>query len=383
MRARNAAASFAILALLLPFHAQARQTQTQNQTQNQTQTEPPVRRLLHVAVPGIRDYLEFGGHGLLVFDIDDGHKFLKRLPIGGLSPDGVPRNVKGVCASLKRETVYISTPEVLMAVDIRRGGVLWERAYDGGCDRMAISPDESLIYLPSFERDHWHVVSPDDGRVIARIEPKSGAHNTVFGPDGRVCYLAGLRSPLLSVADARKHEIVAVVGPFGAPVRPFTVNGAQTRVYVNVNELLGFEIGDLTNGRFLRRVEVPGFAKGPVKRHGCPSHGVGITPDESQIWLCDAHNQRLHVFQLRGDDEPKLLDSIRLREEPGWITFSIDGKYAYPSTGEVVEVATRRIVAALADERGRPVMSEKMLQIDFQNDRPVRKGDQFGLGAKR
>jgi hypothetical protein len=31
-------------------------------------------RFLYVAVPGIRDYLEFGGHGLLVFDIDAGHK---------------------------------------------------------------------------------------------------------------------------------------------------------------------------------------------------------------------------------------------------------------------------------------------------------------------
>ena len=32
-----------------------------------------VRSLLYVAAPGIRDYLEYGGHGLLVFDIDDGH----------------------------------------------------------------------------------------------------------------------------------------------------------------------------------------------------------------------------------------------------------------------------------------------------------------------
>src|ERR1043166_6225181 len=31
------------------------------------------RRLLYVAVPGIRDYLERGGHGVLGFDIDRGH----------------------------------------------------------------------------------------------------------------------------------------------------------------------------------------------------------------------------------------------------------------------------------------------------------------------
>jgi hypothetical protein len=41
---------------------------------------------------------------------------------------------------------------------------------------------------------------------------------------------------------------------------------------------------------------VTGFKQGPVARHGCPSHGIGLTPDEREIWLYDAHNRRLHVF---------------------------------------------------------------------------------------
>ena len=79
-------------------------------------------------------------------------------------------------------------------------------------------------------------------------------------------------------------------------IRPFTVNAAQTRCYVNVNELLGFEVGDLTTGKKLHRVEVQGSEKGPVKRHGCPSHGIGLTPDERELWLCDGHNNAVHVF---------------------------------------------------------------------------------------
>ncbi len=35
-------------------------------------------RYLFVAVPGIRDYMGYGGHGLLVFDMDHGHRFIKR-----------------------------------------------------------------------------------------------------------------------------------------------------------------------------------------------------------------------------------------------------------------------------------------------------------------
>ena len=41
--------------------------------------EPEVRRHLYVASPGIRNYVEFGGHGVLVFDIDNHHKFVRRI----------------------------------------------------------------------------------------------------------------------------------------------------------------------------------------------------------------------------------------------------------------------------------------------------------------
>jgi DNA-binding beta-propeller fold protein YncE len=186
--------------------------------------------------------------------------------------------------------------------------------------------------------------------------------------------LAGLKSPILRVADTRKHELVREIGPFGNVVRPFTVNGSETLCYVNVNDLLGFEIGDLRTGKVLHRVEIEGFQKGPVKRHGCPSHGIALTPDEKQLWVADAANSRVHIFN-NTVMPPTQLDSIALRDEPGWITFSIDGRYAYPSSGEVIETKTRNIVAKLTDEKG-------LLEIDFEGPRPVRAGNQFGLGAR-
>src|ERR1700748_1314858 len=51
---------------------------------------------LFVAVPGIRDYLGYGGHGLLVFDMAHDHQFVKRIEIKGLHPNGKPSNVKGI-----------------------------------------------------------------------------------------------------------------------------------------------------------------------------------------------------------------------------------------------------------------------------------------------
>jgi hypothetical protein len=69
-----------------------------------------------------------------------------------------------------------------------------------------------------------------------------------------------------------------------------------------------------------------------------------------------------------------------LVDQPGWVTFSLDGAYAYPSTGEVIDTKTRKIVAHLKDEEGRQVQSEKLVEIDFASGVPVRAGDQFGVG---
>ena len=356
-----------------------------------TQEVKPERKFLYVAEPGIRNYLEYGGHGVLVFDIDHGHRFVKRIPSSGLDEKGQPLNVKGICANAATKRLYVSTTKTLTCFDLITEKTLWENAYEGGCDRMAISPDGKVIYLPSLEKAHWHVVDAGSGEVIRKIVTNSGAHNTIVGLDGAHAYLPGLASPILRVADTRTHEVIREVGPFGNFIRPFTVNGRGTLCFVNVNELLGFEVGDLVSGKKLHRVEVKGFEKGPTKRHGCPSHGIGLTPDETELWLTDAHNSRLHIFDVRLLASaatnaiampPKQIASIALRDQPGWVTFSLDGRFAYPSTGDVIEVATRKIVAGLKDEHGTDVQSEKMLEIDFKDGEPIRAGDQFGLGRR-
>lgn len=337
------------------------------------------KRYLYVAVPGIRNYLEYGGHGVLVFDIDRGHQFVKRIKSAGIGPDGKPDNVKGICASASTGRLYVSTIRTLTCFDLAREAILWERPYEGGCDRMAIAPDGRTIYLPSFEKAHWHVLDAMSGDVIAKIVPNSGAHNTIYGLDGKHAYLAGLNSPLLTIADATAHKAERTCGPFAASIRPFTINGRQTLCFVNVNGLLGFEVGDLTTGKKLHRVEVKGFEPGPVKRHGCPSHGIGMTPDERELWVVDAHNQRVHIFDMTAMP-PKQIESLKVRDEPGWVTFSRDGSLAYPSTGDVIETKSRRFLAGLTDEHGTAVQGEKMVEIDFEDGRPVRVGDQFGLG---
>src|SRR5687768_7438770 len=79
-----------------------------------TSRDSETKRYLYVAVPGIRNYLEYGGHGILVFDIDQNHRFVKRIPSAGVDENGKPLNVKGICASQSLKRLYVSTIKTLM-----------------------------------------------------------------------------------------------------------------------------------------------------------------------------------------------------------------------------------------------------------------------------
>jgi hypothetical protein len=312
------------------------------------------KRYLYVATPGIRNYLGYGGHGILVFDMDNDHRFVKRIKTQGMvsdslinrmknyisakGDDAIPSNVKGIAVSIPLNSVYLTTLESLQRIDLTSEKVIWEKFYPGGCDRMSISPDGKTMYLPSLEKEFWNVVDCENGNVIAKIPVTRQAHNTIYGHSGERVYLDDRADPSLFVADAKTHTIISKVGPFYNNVRPFTINGKETLAFVTCDSLLGFEVGDLKTGKKLASVVVEGWEMGPVRRHGNPSHGIGLTPDEKELWVCDGHNMRLHIFSAVPPYQQ--LSTIPVQDMPGWITFSVDGKYAYPSSGEVIDVKT-------------------------------------------
>jgi hypothetical protein len=90
---------------------------------------------------------------------------------------------------------------------------------------------------------------------------------------------------------------------------------------------------------------------------------------------------RVHVFRAAAPYQQ--LTTIPVQDMPGWITFSMDGKYVYPSSGEVIDVKTRKILTTLQDEFHNNVGSEKMVEVHLTGNKAVRAGDQFGIGGVR
>ena len=357
------------------------------------------QRFLYAALPGVGggNNLAYGGAGILVFDIDHGHKFVKRIPLQGAPPPDTPaaasgrggtanrqEAIKGIAAHAQTARLYVSTSRRVAAYDLLTDKLVWEQSYDSrGTDRIALSPDGRTLYAPVLGEPKWIVADAATGAPVTSIDKPGNPHNTQYSDDGRFVYFeAEGNTRTMSVVDAATRTIVKEIGPFGNMVRPFTFNGRQTLLFANINDFLGFEVADLKTGQILHHVEVPGVTAGRSPTHGIPSHGIAMTQDESEIWIADNANNYLRIFDATVMP-PVMKTSVKVRDEPGWITFGIDGTLAYPSTGDVINVKSKQIVATLQDENGANAESEKMLEIDFAGAKPVRAGDQFGKGQKR
>jgi DNA-binding beta-propeller fold protein YncE len=166
----------------------------------------------------------------------------------------------------------------------------------------------------------------------------------------------------------------------------FVLNKDSSKVYANNNNFLGYLIADVRTGSVIKTVEVTSVDwrskwnanPRPHIPHGCPSHGIALTPDEKEVWLTDGMFNKIHIFS--NTDDPKEIDTIDTSAGPFWITFGLDGKLAYASSGDVIDVKTHKIVAQLKDEFGHVTYSEKLLDMTFENGHAQRVSNQFANG---
>jgi DNA-binding beta-propeller fold protein YncE len=323
----------------------------------------PAQPYLFVLLPGADDADRDRSVRILVFDVAREHRFVRRIQLWPARGDQ-GEVVRGAAADARRGRLYISTSRRLAAIDLKTDKVVWEKSYeDHCCDRLAVSPDGATIYAPAIGRAKWFVVDAATGNLRTTVTVTGWPRDTMFSRDGTRVFLGAWESTTLAVADAAAHEIVKSVGPFSAYLCPFTVNAKGTLVFANIDGLVGFEVGDLQTGLILDSVAVEEYDKAAAAKYECPSHGIAFTPDERELWVADGVSNRLHVFDAT-EYPPAARAAIELTAQPRWIGFSTDGRFVYPSTGDVISASTRRIVGALRDAAGEKVTSEIFAAID-------------------
>lgn len=369
-----------------------------------------------------------------VYDVANGNAWVRNVPL----PAGI-YNVRGVAASTVTNRLYVSYFKTavdgyqtggLLSLNLSTGAVIYKRDYPasvvGSPDRFDLTPDGKTIYMPVGEhgvQGEWVVLDAATGNKVKSIPHVSASHNTIVSLDGRLAFLEGQEKGsdppewkhTVGLVDTATNTIVKRVGPFRDVVRPFTVNGDASLIFATTNNWVGFEVADVATNTVLRTVAPPGYAQPDPGRNASHSHGIALTPDEKKLFVVDTTKVGIHVFDVSKvrTQAPTYLGFIQTRRSgrnlagqyipeasndakgvPAWLGMSYDGKYLYAENGEVIDVATLKIVGQLraktTDGSGNLVWdkyshSRFMVEVDVDTTtgRAVKVTKQFATGRVR
>lgn len=332
-------------------------------------------RFLYASTPDGAQTEGRSGNGILVFDIDNGHKLVKRIDIP-IFKEGI----RGFTGNLKTHSVYYSTTNRRVgAYDLETEKIVWEKTYPSGADRSSITMDGKKLYVPT---GWWYsgadsgflIVNAENGDLIRRINVGPQAHNSIASLDGRYVYLG--TETMLTQFDTKTDRIVKQIKDVGERgIFPYTVDSRNEYAYVCLGNHIGFDMVDLKSGKAVHRVFV-----NPDNKIEHRTHGAALTPDEKELWISDQRGQKLFYFDAT-QMPPKQMGSVSLSiAGHGWVTFSLDGKYAYSHAPDIYDAKTKKKIGTFKDENGNPIASSKFVEVHLRNGKVVKMGHEFGLG---
>ena len=318
-----------------------------------------------------------------VYDIDAGHRLVKTIETVRDVDD-----VKGVVASAATGRLYVayrtrSGVGIIYCLNVYDDAVLWNRAIDPDIDRLAIHPDGQLLYVPTGEggsANFINVLDASTGDVVRKVYFSNRSHDTLFplsGPLFQETKAEDGSGKYLYLIDPQSYT-VSRVGPYAGILGPYSVDGMSRYVVNNVTGLWGMQVTELKSGRIV----TASLAEHPA---GEPNllHGIGWTPDEREVWQSSsADDPHIYVWNMRDPMAPVLAERLSMKSRHGahWVTFDIEGNYAYIAPNKSSDDATEIFDAHTHKSVGLIGSSEDMIEIDFADGKVSRVGDQFGVG---
>jgi hypothetical protein len=154
--------------------------------------------------------------------------------------------------------------------------------------------------------------------------------------------------------------------------------------FVTQRGRLGARVLDLHTNRTLYVMHFKGFTWNRRFGPDPPSHGLSLAPDRPELWVLDAPNSVVHVFDVSAlpGGPPRPLEDIRLSkpisgdENPcthacgriGSLLHSADGRFVYVGdAGDVIDTRKREIVANLEALHN----SRVQLEVDWVGGKAV------------
>ena len=353
-----------------------------------TDARPRGRHLIYVTLPGSieRPALQ-SGVGIVVLDANDHFRFVKRIATWDYAGSVSPEQISGVAASPVTNMIYLAARGRLGAFDLATDRLVWSKMLDGHCcERPQVTPDGRIVVVGADPAPYWLEVDARTGKPIGKLDaPLSKAtHNLILSADGKTAFMSP-NGKTMTISDVKTRQPIRTI-TLPDNFRVFVLNKDATKIYTNQNNFLGYLVVDAKSGHIDRTVEVTSVdwrsnwnsTPRPRTPHGCPSHGIALTPDESEVWIADGIFNKIRIFS--NTDDPKEIDAIDTPAGSYWLTIGLDGKLMYSSSGDVIDVKTHKIVGQMKDEYGRPLQSEKLLDMTFIDGHLQRVSNQFANG---
>jgi len=273
------------------------------------------------------------------------NKVIKRVEVGP-QPHGLVATARGDRLFLTIENTTGDEGE-LVWFDPGRDTVTRRMTIGPRPNQLACTPDGKIVYVPCDDASWW-VIDTAEGKVLHKIPTGGRPHNTLCSTDGKRMYLGPKGSYHVLIADAMTHKLIGEIPLSDAP-RPIVLSKDEQRLYANVDTLIGFEVVDVEKRRVIHRIEAD--VPTELLRKSSRSHGIGLRPDQKELWMCDVYHDRTYVFDITVDP-PKQTHTVVMKGGGYWMCFSPDGKNCYVSerigdSVAVIDSATKKTVARI------------------------------------
>ncbi|MFF4760820.1 beta-propeller fold lactonase family protein [Streptomyces sp. NPDC001292] len=177
---------------------------------------------------------------------------------------------------------------------------------------LAVSADETRLYVTNFQPGTVSVVDISSETVIATTHATEGPYGVALSPTGRRLHVAGPSRNAL--VDIQLPQLLSTDSHFGHS--PYGVAaGADARVYLT----LALEDSVLVTDAFAK----PVFAV--IQRIDFPT-GVAVSPDETRLYVTNYFSDSVSVVDLSSET---VIDTIPLSEGPYGVAVSRDGARLY------------------------------------------------------
>ena len=321
---------------------------------------------------------------ITVHDINNSHSLVKTINVFSLAG----ANLRGAAAAMPTARFYlfynVNQEGHIACVDLSNDSLIWDQiVHTPGVDRGEVTPDGQKLYVPTWEDDpnspYELVLDAGTGNLLSTIAMPSRTHDTLCSLDGTKVFMENKNGVdhRVRVVSTANDQVISATDQFDGIIQPFAVTADNSFLIANVIGTYGFQYADLITGRIVGTALFVG-----TTYNGSWPHGIGMTPDQHEAWVCDrgTGNHFVHVFDITSLP-PQQTHLVTLpNDNPSWLTFTIDGRYCYVTGSKAAGQYTTIVSTSTYQMIGALPASQELLEVDFTDGNITAVGSQFGVG---